>query len=220
MGLSVTLPRFVAWFGRSSSDEGSSGVPPTPLRVYDAPDGASPSADAALLAQLRAGDVAVFERLYVETAPRLWQFAYRILRSRADAEDVVQDVFHSLWNARETLSIQSSIPAYLYGAVRFRAFRARRDRTRDEAAAERHPEMVVPSADPTSRAAESATFDEAVRQIVDRAKPPARDVVYLRWAHGMSYDDIAATLGVSAAAARQHMHRLLRRFGPAFRRLV
>jgi DNA-directed RNA polymerase specialized sigma24 family protein len=44
--------------------------------------------------------------------------------------------------------------------------------------------------------------------------------LYLRWAHAMSYDDIAAALGISSASARQHVHRMLQKLGPAFRRLL
>jgi RNA polymerase sigma-70 factor (ECF subfamily) len=55
------------------------------------------SRDRALLARVAAGDVAALRALYDAHAPRAMAIAVRILRSPAEAEDVVQEAFLELW---------------------------------------------------------------------------------------------------------------------------
>ena len=50
----------------------------------------------------------------------LTYYAYNILRNREDAEEIVQDVFITIWNERESLNIKYSVKNYLYTSVRNR----------------------------------------------------------------------------------------------------
>lgn len=63
---------------------------------------AQPSGEAgalvALLTQVAGGDRSALEALYRRTARKLYGVTLRILRSEADAEEVVQDVYVAIWN--------------------------------------------------------------------------------------------------------------------------
>ena len=62
--------------------------------------------DRELLARVARGDVAALRTLYDQHAPRAITIAYRILRNREEAEDVVQETFLEVWRRAP-----SSIPA-------------------------------------------------------------------------------------------------------------
>lgn len=68
--------------------------------------GAAPSFnyedDAGLLARIQEGEHAAFSMLVRKHTGRFYRVAYRFLRSRPDAEDVVQDAFIKLWERPET----------------------------------------------------------------------------------------------------------------------
>jgi RNA polymerase sigma-70 factor, ECF subfamily len=52
-----------------------------------------------LLLRTSRGDRQAFEQLYLETSPTLYAVALRLLRQREAAEEVVQEVFMTLWHA-------------------------------------------------------------------------------------------------------------------------
>ncbi|MEP6494882.1 MAG: sigma-70 family RNA polymerase sigma factor [bacterium] len=72
------------------------------------------------------GDDVAFESLFRAHYAELCRFAYQYVRSSEAAEDLVQDVFAGLWAARETVTVTTSVRAYLYAAVRNRAINTRR----------------------------------------------------------------------------------------------
>lgn len=77
-------------------------------------------ADSRLVALIRKGRQLAFQRLYDFYWERLFAYAYNRLYDREASEEVVQDVFLSLWAKRESLQITTSLSAYLYGATRHR----------------------------------------------------------------------------------------------------
>ncbi|MDR0714394.1 MAG: RNA polymerase sigma-70 factor [Bacteroidales bacterium] len=56
----------------------------------------------------------MFESIYNAYFPVLYNYVVQIVKDRAEAEDIVGDVFLKLWEERETITIQSSLKAYLF----------------------------------------------------------------------------------------------------------
>src|SRR6478672_12593935 len=70
--------------------------------------------DRQLLEGLRQSDQAAFDAIFRVHYPHLVAFVERMLRQRAVAEDIAQDVMLELWRRRETLVVQDSLRAYLF----------------------------------------------------------------------------------------------------------
>lgn len=75
--------------------------------------------DAALLTALPAGEEGAFEEIYKRYCYRLFTVAYRKLKSREVAEELVQDLFTGLWSKRASHQIQQ-LDHYLFAALRYR----------------------------------------------------------------------------------------------------
>ena len=75
----------------------------------------------ALLARLKSGDQAAFDSMFRDHYPHLVTFGQSLLRDRAAAEDVAQEVMLELWRRREDIVIQESLRAYLLRATRNRS---------------------------------------------------------------------------------------------------
>ena len=75
--------------------------------------------DQFLLQQLTHNDQAAFTAIYQRYWKLLFREAMTVLRSQKEAEDCVQELFVSLWNRRQSLSINSSLKAYLQTAIRY-----------------------------------------------------------------------------------------------------
>lgn len=73
--------------------------------------------DEELLQEIKAGNESAFADLYNHYQPLLLMEAYYKVRSYQEAEDIVQEIFTSLWVRRKELSISIPIKHYLFKAV-------------------------------------------------------------------------------------------------------
>lgn len=73
--------------------------------------------DEELLQEIKAGNESAFAELYNYYQPLLLMEAYYKIRSYPEAEDMVQEIFTSLWVRRKELSISIPIKHYLFKAV-------------------------------------------------------------------------------------------------------
>ncbi len=67
-----------------------------------------------IIASLKKGNSLAFNQLFEEYGKRLYFFAYKLLKSEEDAEEVVQDVFLKVWDKRRELKLDLSFKSYLF----------------------------------------------------------------------------------------------------------
>ncbi len=73
--------------------------------------------DEARLKAIKKGNIQEYELLFREFYQPLLSYAVSILKSEAEAEEIVQDIFFVLWKNKNTIEIHTSFSAYLYKAV-------------------------------------------------------------------------------------------------------
>lgn len=78
-------------------------------------------ADDRIISRLIHGDRSVFDELFVLMYDALCQYSFSIVKSDHDAEDIVQEVFITLWIGRSELGVHTNLRSYLYRAVRNRS---------------------------------------------------------------------------------------------------
>lgn len=158
--------------------------------------------DADLVARIRRGEEAAFEQIYREHYGGLCSYAVRWVRSRALAEEIVQDVFLRIWWRRADWEVGGTIAAYLFTSVRNGALnrvraertgRAWEERTRAEVASLPLP----PSAEPADHALREAELAQAIDDAVAELAPRCRETFVLRRRHHLSYVEIAEIMGIS-----------------------
>ena len=72
-----------------------------------------------LLVRIQQDDPTAFESLYLQMWEPLFVFAMKRLQSEPDAEDVVQNVFATIWTRRHSLKISTTFKGYLFTAVKY-----------------------------------------------------------------------------------------------------
>ena len=166
------------------------------------------------VARVRGGDPAAFEIIFRTFAIPLAAFAYRHVRSRDTAGELVQDVFYRLWRGRASWHVEGSLQAYLYRAVRNRIA----DFLKHERVAQRWAQQSLREHQSRQEGGASSTLDElesaerttALERVLDELPERRRQVFLLRWKEGKSYQEIARLLGVSIKTVENQMNHALR----------
>ena len=162
-----------------------------------------------LLERLRQGDESAFDNIFRAWYPSLVRSAESIVRSRAIAEEVVQDVMLELWRRRESLARDSSPQAYLFLSTRNRALNhVRHERVERRGELEAIELARVGATGPAQLVEEE--IEVALRNAVAELPARCREVFELSRTHGLKYAEIATVLGISVKTVEAQMGKALR----------
>lgn len=179
-------------------------------------------AESQLVDRLRAGDAGALEALMEQYAPRVYRLAYGITRNEADAEEVTQDVFLSLFRKIDTFQGRAALGTWIYRvAANAALIKHRGKRFELEVALE---EQLPTFLDDGHRAGDRAwvladwsdTPEERLlsvetRATLDRALGALPDhyraVLVLRDVEGLSNEEVAEAVGESVATVKSRLHR-------------
>jgi RNA polymerase sigma-70 factor (ECF subfamily) len=172
------------------------------------------------MAGVAAGDPSALGALYDRHAGRILALCLRVLRQRAEAEEVLGDVFWEVWERADRYRPERGAPAaYLAMLARSRAVDRLRSRPREVTA---DPATGVLDVAPEPPAGASGPHEDAVaserRRRVRRAladlSPEQRRVLELSYFGGFSHSEIARALdeplGTVKTRIRQGLVRLRR----------
>ncbi|KAB2967890.1 MAG: sigma-70 family RNA polymerase sigma factor [Thermoanaerobaculia bacterium] len=150
--------------------------------------------------------------LYETYAPDLHRFALFLSGDAAAADDLVSETFVRLWGARERLDL-ATVRGYLFTILRHLFLEERRRARPAETIDDR---LLSREADPERRAAAKGELAATLRALQELPESD-RTALLLRVEGDLPYSEIAAALGMSAAAARVKVHRARARLAAARR---
>lgn len=180
--------------------------------------------DARLLAGLRSGEEAAFESLFAKHWRTVYGILFRLVGSREEAEDLAQELFVRLYRNPPDLREQSTLGPWLYRVATNLGYNALRKGSREA----RRQERVQRLSDAEDAAGLHATDPEhaslveeerlAVRQALAQLSEREQACLVLRHS-GLSYAEVAATLGVQTSSVGTLLARAEERFRRAYERL-
>lgn len=175
----------------------------------DSPSTAQQS-DALLTTRAGEGDEEAFEVLVRRHSPVLLTLGMRMLGSRADAEDAVQDAFVSAWRRLPEFRGDAAFLSWMYRIMTNRCLnvlRARRPTEPIEDGVEpRAPEHLSSPV----KAAEGTAAVRDLSSALATLSPGQRACWVLRELHGLSYREISEVLDISEQAVRGRIFRVRR----------
>ncbi len=149
-----------------------------------------------------------FETAKHQHRHRLFSYAWYSLRSRADAEDIVQEAFLKLWENRESVD-PLQLGAWLMRVTQnliidhLRRRKARMTWTDSEADLDQIPQQQEAEQD----TAHQGTLKRIVENSIAQLQDPYRTTLILREIQGLNYQEIADILRVSVDHVRTDLFR-------------
>lgn len=177
-----------------------------------------------MLQRLQDSDRTAFDEIVRSHDARLRAVAHRVVGCPDTAAEVVQDVFFRLWRDRETIEIRDHLGGYLARAVRNRALDRQKRLRLEYRWLER--ELIEVERAEVERVAGSITDSAAsdrsvlVAQALDQLPSRRREIMLLRWRDGLSYNEIASRLGLSAKTVENQISRGLKTLREALGRSI
>jgi RNA polymerase sigma-70 factor, ECF subfamily len=174
-----------------------------------------------LLRRLRAHDERAFRELIDGHRDRVYNITFRMLGNRAEAEDIAQEVFITVFKTIDTFREESKFSTWLYRVTvnhcknRIKYLARRHDRDRDELdeTSNGHNSAAVGSAisgaTPAApdRALEGAQMEKLLQDAIGNLDDEHRVVVVLRDIEDLSIEEICEITGLPDGTVKSRLHR-------------
>jgi len=139
---------------------------------------------------------------------RVYRLAYRLTGNPHDAEDLTQDVFVRVFRSLSTYT-PGTFEGWLHRITTnlFLDQVRRKQRIRFDALADDAADRLAGREPSPSQVYDDTHFDGDVQRALDDLTPDFRAAVVLCDIEGLSYEEIAATLGIKLGTVRSRIHR-------------
>lgn len=164
--------------------------------------------DEQLVELLKKGKDKAFDELYFRYRDLLVRFVYARMKSVPISEEIVQEVFTTIWERRTTILIQKSFMAYIYTSVRYKTL----DYIKSHSVTDQYIQEVLDRNTVTqtyTNTTEDSIYYEELQNAVDKAADllpkKAKEVFILSRIKHYSNKEIAEELNVSIETVKYHI---------------
>ncbi len=210
--MSSSLP--AARFATILLSRDKAGTPPVAEGMLQA---ATEVPDETLLAQIAIGDQEALATLFRRYAPLVWSVAEKIVRNKAEADDLLQDVFlliqrrASVFDGSKGTARSLIVHMTYQRALSRRRYLSARHYQAPKEAEEKAARVAAPAAPLYDESIEAHFGRERLREALDEMSEEQRETLRLYFFEGYSLGEIAERLGQSLGNVRHHYFRGLDR---------
>lgn len=165
--------------------------------------------DEALLELLRHQELNAFEEIYRRYWKKLYSMCYKRVQSREISEELVQDIFTSLWMSRATRSIEN-LSAYLFTAIKYKVI----NHLEKEMSKKTYSRTQLISTIREDNSTEEAVLLDDLKLALEREirkLPAKRQMIYkLHRQENLSLKQVASQLGISEKTVENQFGKALK----------
>ncbi|MCG8319901.1 MAG: RNA polymerase sigma-70 factor [Cytophagales bacterium] len=151
-----------------------------------------------------------FERIYRKYIKKLCRIAFNQVKDETVVQNIVHNVFCSLWESRHNLHLEGPVEHYLVRAVKLAAF----DYIRTKLNREKNLESALSGYNGSKHCTEEQVrfneLSEKINTLVDRLPRQCRQVYRLSREKGMSNREIASILSLAEKTVEAHLSKALK----------
>jgi len=162
----------------------------------------------ALVRSLSEGNILAFNTLFREYSSRLYRFANGYLRSEAESEEIVQEVFTVLWEKRADLKDELSLKSYLF-TIAFNIIK-KHFRSKSYLSGYLQSEFLSDFDVGTTEKIDYNSLYKFIAELVEKL-PDRRKLIFTKSRfEGLSIKEIAEELGISHKTVENQLTEALR----------
>lgn len=167
--------------------------------------------DTILLQRIKLDDTLAFKILFDRYWQPLYLFAWKRLKLKQDAEDVVQHVFMKLWEHRLAKNINFSLKAYLYKSVSYEVIETLKKLAASTEDITAVNEYILPAFDEVLSRLDTKELNALIEEEIIKLPERMQLVYRLSRENGMPLKDIATQLGISEQTVKNQLSIALSR---------
>lgn len=164
----------------------------------------------------RKGDDAAFDCIYQKFAEDLYRYAMHLCGSTEMAEDCIHDLFVRIFSRRNNLGETTSIKFYLLRSLRRELAQASHKKTtamkNDRAIANQYNFLFTQTVETDIIQKENTvSLSKTMLKAVNELPKKQREIVYLIFYTGLSYEEVAATLELTIRTVYNQVYNAMQR---------
>ncbi|MGV8137267.1 MAG: RNA polymerase sigma factor [Mangrovibacterium sp.] len=163
-----------------------------------------------LLLLLKEGNMVAFDAIYGRYCRRLYEFVIRYVKTEADAEEIVQEVFIKIWEHRDRIDVYSSFESFVFTISYNSAISLLRKKVHENKYFEYLKSLQ--NVDQVYELTDEIYFRELTSRmqlLLKELTPRQREIFQLSREEGLTHNEIAKRLGISVNTVKNHMVTVL-----------
>jgi RNA polymerase sigma-70 factor (family 1) len=158
-----------------------------------------------ILNKVASGDTRAFTCLFDAYYKHLGQYVFRLTESIEAAEDIVQDVFVTIWSKRQDLLVIESFANYLFIITRNNTYRFLKEKASAHARQQEWERQYKEELYLPGETTQEETIRIMIDKLVEKLPPQQRKVYELSRIEHMKHSEIASMLCISAETVKKHI---------------
>ena len=161
-----------------------------------------------IIKAIREGNAEIFRLVFDSYYENLCHYAFTMLKSTEEAEDIVQFLFLKLWDKREQLNIKLTVRSYLFKSVYHRCINHLEHKSiiRDHQKYNQriaNAEAQLPEIFPNE-------LENNIREAINKLPPRCRSIFIMSRYEELTYAEIAKRLNISVNTIQNQICKALR----------
>jgi RNA polymerase sigma-70 factor (family 1) len=165
--------------------------------------------DEGLLKLLKQQELGAFEEIYLRYWKKLYSAAYKRVQSREISEELVQDIFTSLWVNREVLNIEV-LSSYLCSAIKYKVINYLEKEITRRNYSEIQLSTAVSAVNSTEETVLLNELNRALEREIQKLPPKRQQIFKMSRQDHLSIKQVASNLGISEKTAENQLGKALK----------
>jgi len=176
--------------------------------------------DADLFALLCNGDHRAYTEIYDRYSGLLYIHAYKRIRNREEARDLIHELFTVLWVKRQEINLKTELSAYLYRAVRNRVIDLVNHQKMQASYVSSFHGLASNGTNVTDHAVRQKELSQLIEKEISALPEKMQQVFNLSRNEYMSHKEISETLEISELTVRKQINNALKVLRPKLSKLL
>ncbi|GAB1454678.1 RNA polymerase sigma-70 factor [Draconibacterium sp.] len=163
-----------------------------------------------VLELLKKGDILAFDAIYEMYCRRLFCFVLKYVKQKVEAEEIVQEVFVKIWESRHKIDVYASFDSFLFTIAYNSTISLLRKRVTEKKYIDflisQQQEYIV---NDSSVEIQFNELNDKVQLLLNELTPRQKEIFQLSRVEGLTHEEIAKKLNISANTVKNHMVTVL-----------